>query len=339
MNKFGKNMDRRQFLFFSNVLMLSNLPCLKVLAGVSQQGDDITTGFVFDEIYLEHWLEQGHPESPQRLQAIMRKMKSEGLLEEVNNIELMTNVLPYIYQIHTESHVSQIQSTYGHSNDVAVAVVAGALAATDAVCHGKFKNAFCATRPPGHHAVNTGKVEGFCFYNAVAIAARYAQNVCKKRKILIIDWDYHHGNGTEAAFYYDDSVLYFSTHDFYAYPGTGHPDRIGEGRGKGFNINVHLDCGATNKDIITAFENKLLPAADQFKPDMIFISAGFDSKKDDLLGCFDITDKGFIELTKMVMALADRYCDGRIVSILEGGYNIEGNASATVAHVNTLLGA
>jgi len=295
------------------------------------------TGFVFDKIYLEHWLEPGHPESPQRLEAIMALMGQSGLLAKVEQISLLSDVLPYIYQIHTEDHVRSIRSHYGHSHDVAVAAVGGALAAVQAVCQGKIRNAFCAVRPPGHHARNTGQEEGFCFYNTVAIAARYAQQIFQLEKVLIVDWDYHHGNGTEALFYADPGVLYFSTHDLYVYPGTGDPGRTGEGAGKGYNINVHLDCGATDKDIIHAFEEKLLPVAHQFKPDMILISAGFDSRKEDLLGCFRITDDGFVKLTKIVMKLADEYCNGRIVSVLEGGYNLEGLASAVVAHVRTLM--
>ncbi|MCG8380467.1 MAG: histone deacetylase, partial [Proteobacteria bacterium] len=157
-------------------------------------------------------------------------------------------------------------------------------------------------------------------------------------KILIIDWDYHHGNATETMFYDDPSVLFFSTHDFYAYPGTGHPDRKGSGAGEGYNINIHLPCGTTDEKIIDVFNKVLLPVADSFKPDMVLVSAGFDSRKDDLLGCFNITDNGFIELTRIVMQIAKQHCNGKLVSILEGGYNPSGNARAVVAHVKTLLG-
>ena len=192
-------------------------------------------------------------------------------------------------------------------------------------------------RPPGHHAKNTGQEEGFCYYNHIAIAARYAQQHYDLKKVLIIDWDFHHGNGTEWAFYSDPSVLYFSTHDMFAYPGTGSPSRTGEGDGEGFNINVHLDCGATDDDIINAFQTKLLPAVEQFKPDLILISAGFDSRQDDLLGCHNISDQGFIKLTETVKILANKHCQGKIVSLLEGGYNLQGNASAVTAHINALM--
>ncbi|MEX2516947.1 MAG: histone deacetylase, partial [Gammaproteobacteria bacterium] len=156
-------------------------------------------------------------------------------------------------------------------------------------------------------------------------------------RILIVDWDYHHGNGTEAAFYDDPGVLFFSTHDINAYPGTGHSGDTGSGAGKGYTINVPLGCGATDADIIAAFRDRLLPAATDFKPEFILISAGFDSRESDLLGCYDITDAGFAELTRMMLELADQHCAGRLVSILEGGYNLQGNASAAAAHVGELV--
>lgn len=295
------------------------------------------TGLVYDPLYLEHRLHEGHPESPERLMAVMKQLQQGGMIGQLYPLTPLTGIQSEIYHIHSREHVQSISRHYGHSHEVAVAVVGGVLAAVNAVGGGKVKNAFCATRPPGHHATNTGKVEGFCFYNAVAIAARYAQEKYDYKNILIVDWDYHHGNGTEAAFYSDPDVLFFSTHDYYAYPGTGDPARRGSGPGEGFNINVHLDCGAKDKDIVRAFEQQLLPAARGFKPDMILISAGFDSREGDLLGCFSITDAGFARLTEMVMSLADEYCEGRIVSVLEGGYTPSGLASSVIAHINTLI--
>ncbi len=296
-----------------------------------------TTGFVYDELFLKHQLTEDHPESPDRLLSIMQTMMQSELLAQLTQLKPESDILTDLARIHNADHIRSIEKNYEQSNSVALAVVGGILAATDEVCSGRLKNAFCATRPPGHHARNTGKVEGFCFYNGVAVAARYAQHHYGLKKILIIDWDYHHGDGTESFFYTDPSVLYFSTHDYYAYPGTGNPDKTGAGAGAGLNINVHLDCHSTDEDIIKAFNEKLLPAAHRFKPDLILISAGFDSRQDDLLGCFDITDEGYRQLTKMVMQLADTYCDGRLVSVLEGGYYLKGLASAVKTHVETLL--
>ena len=325
-------MNRRVFLKLIQTDILLFGPFRTTLAALKKQ----PTGLVYDDFFLQYWLEEGHPESPDRLRSIMKLMKHSGLLSHLTQIQTRVDVLAELSRIHTAAHVHALKIEYGKSNDVALAVVAGILAATDEVCRGSLRNAFCVTRPPGHHARNTGKVEGFCFYNGVAVAARYAQEKYGLKKILIVDWDYHHGNGTEAFFYSDPSVLYFSTHDYFAYPGTGDPAKVGEGAGKGFNINVHLDCKSTDEDIIVAFNEKLLPAANHFKPDLILISAGFDSRQDDLLGCFDITDEGYQQITMMVMQLAGQYCDGRLVSVLEGGYNLDGLASSVKVHVETL---
>jgi acetoin utilization deacetylase AcuC-like enzyme len=193
---------------------------------------------------------------------------------------------------------------------------------------GEIKNAFCAIRPPGHHAHDNtahydgrGQGEGFCFFNNVAIAARYAQKVYNCKNILILDWDYHHG------------------HALYAYPGTGSEDKHGTGDGLGYNLNVPFHGYADDSDIIDAWNNKLMPKLDelQFKPDFVFISAGFDSREDDLLGTFSFSDSCFSELTKIAMGIADTHCQGRLISTLEGGYNPEGQAQAVCAHVEALL--
>jgi acetoin utilization deacetylase AcuC-like enzyme len=294
------------------------------------------TGFVFDKRYLIHMLEQGHPESPARLRKIMRRLGRSGLSKEVDAISPSGNPLPYIELIHPKSHIELVtQQAYDES--VCRLAVAGVLRAVDAVCEGEAKNAFCAIRPPGHHATDIGEY-GFCFYNNVAIAARYAQKRYKLKKILIADWDYHHGNGTEWAFYEDRTVLFFSTHALYAFPGTGDPANTGSGLGKDFNINVPLPSGASDKDILKAFENRLVPIAEKFRPDLVLISAGFDSRKDDLLGDFSVTDDGFAKLTRLMMSIAKRHSQSRLVSVLEGGYNTEGLALAVESHVRELLG-
>lgn len=294
------------------------------------------TGYLYDERYLDHILDSSHPESPQRLQAVDRLMHETGLLQEVSQISPEEDPDPYLRLIHTESHISGVKSI-PTTGETAALAVSGVLSAVRAVCEGKIKNAFCTLRPPGHHAHNSGMEEGFCFYNNIAIAVRYSQKIFGHKKILIIDWDYHHGNGTEDAFYEDPTVLYFSTHDWFAYPGTGDPSKRGRGKGYGYNINVPLSCGATDDDIIDAWERYLVPAADEFKPDFVFISAGFDSRKGDFLGCFMITDNGFSMLTKMAAEIAQTYCNARLVSLLEGGYDPKGLAHAVVAHVGALL--
>jgi len=321
--------SRRQFLTLSVTTALSS----NLLAA----GKINKTGLVIDERFSEHIISKSHPESPARYHAITQHLLADNLHQRVTLIKPKVDIEHWLTKVHSIEHINSIKSNQPDTHKHAVIATGGVLAAIDAVCTGNIENAFCASRPPGHHAKNTGQEEGFCYYNHIAIGARYAQQQYHLKNILIIDWDYHHGNGTEWAFYSDPSVLFFSTHDMFAYPSTGNPERVGQGDGKGFNINVHLACGASDNDIITAFSDQLLPAADDFSPDLILISAGFDSRQDDLLGCHHITDQGFEQLTEMVKSLAERHCNGKIVSILEGGYNIEGNARAVMAHIKALM--
>jgi acetoin utilization deacetylase AcuC-like enzyme len=293
------------------------------------------TGLVFDERYLNHVLEPGHPESPSRLRAIADKLDENGLRKHLIPIAPAADPWNAIAQVHTADHIQAIRDL-PVTGSIASLAVGGALAAVNAVCGGGVRNAFCALRPPGHHAHNLGQEEGFCYYNNVAVAAKYAQRKHGCAKVLIVDWDYHHGNGTEEAFYDDPSVLFFSTHKWRAYPGTGNPARKGSGAGHGFNLNVDLPGGATDKDILLAWERHLLPAAETFKPDLVLISAGFDSRKDDYLGDFRITDDAFRRLTRLAMQLAETAGHGRVVSLLEGGYNPEGLAEAVSAHLEEL---
>ncbi len=325
-------MKRRTFIFSTFATGLSLTVLRPALAG-----QDRGIGYIGDPVFLEYHLFPDHPESPARFRFIMETMQESGLLEQVARPGLKTDVLEWIKSLHTEQHIASIQRHYPEAYEVACAATGAALSAVDEVAANRLRHVFCATRPPGHHALNTGKEEGFCYFNHVAIAARYAQQQYGYKKILIVDWDYHHGNSTEMMFYDDPSVLFFSSHDQHAYPGTGDPAKTGSGAGEGFNINVHLPCGTTDTMIQQAYEQQLVPAVHAFKPDFIFISAGFDSRQYDKLGCFNVTDAGFTALTKLVKKLANTYCEGRIVSILEGGYNLQGNADAVVAHVSALL--
>jgi acetoin utilization deacetylase AcuC-like enzyme len=223
------------------------------------------------------------------------------------------------------------------SLDVALRAVGGVKNAVDAVMAGKVRNAFCAVRPPGHHA-RPAQGMGFCLFNNIAIGARHAQKKHGAAKVLILDWDVHHGNGTQDIFYEDGSVLFCSTHQAPWYPYTGWAEEVGTGRGKHCIMNFPLPGGSGIQQIGGAFVDRLLPAAEKFKPDLVMISAGFDSRINDPLGRFQLTDSDFAQLTKHLMDFADRNCNGRIVSVLEGGYNLGGLASAVKTHVETLMG-
>jgi acetoin utilization deacetylase AcuC-like enzyme len=305
------------------------------------------TGLVFDEKYITHSLKPGHPESAERLLAIRKILNNNGIIKDLIQINPKADrdfITKAVLRIHSESHIKKIIDC-GQMAEPIFLAAGGALAAVDAVMTEKIHNCFCAVRPPGHHAHNHGphcdgwfQGEGFCFFNNIAVAARYAQNVYGCERVLIADWDFHHGNGTEWAFYDDPSVFYFSTHALNTYPMTGFPTRTGKAKGRGFNLNVPLQPGAGDKEIIAAWQEQLLDALrkQNFKPDLILISAGFDSRKDDYLGNFTVSDKGFSRLTELILQLASTHCSGRVISLLEGGYNPSGLARAVYAHLKTM---
>lgn len=323
--------------------MLQGLGSAGVLLGLptpvwSMQGDvDSRTGLVLDSRFLDHMIRPDHPESPDRLRHIRALFEAEGLLADCRRISPREHPGESLHALHNDSHIDSIASRYPDAHRVALLASGGGIAMADAIMAGNIRRGFCASRPPGHHAQNSGREEGFCYYNHIAIVARHLQQRHGLERILIADWDYHHGDATEAMFYDDPSVLFFSTHDVDAYPGTGHASRRGRGDGEGYSINVPLDCGAGDNEILGAFEDRLLPAANDFKPDFVLVSTGFDSRKDDPLGCFEVTDRGFAELSQLMLDIAERHCDGRLLSILEGGYNLDGNAKAAAAHLGAMV--
>ncbi len=308
------------------------------------------TGFVYDDIYLEHKTTQGHPEAPQRLVAIVDRLKATGLYPQLFKLSPKPVSSEWLTAVHTPEYVERAKESceggagYLDSMDVpispksyeaALAAVGGVLSAIDAVMEKKVTNAFCALRPPGHHALKD-KAMGFCIFNNLAVGTRYVQKKHNLLKILIVDWDVHHGNGTQAAFYDDPSVLYFSVHQYPFYPGTGSETEKGSEKGLNYNINVPLPAGSGDADYVRVFREKLEPAALAFSPDFVLISAGFDAHKDDLLGSMKVTAQGFAELTQIVKAIAEKCCEGRLVSILEGGYHLDGLADSVEAHIQVL---
>jgi acetoin utilization deacetylase AcuC-like enzyme len=220
--------------------------------------------------------------------------------------------------------------------DAAYLAAGGALAAVDAIMNGDIDQAFCAVRPPGHHA-EADRAMGFCFFNSVAIATRYIQQHHGLQRVLIVDWDVHHGNGTQHAFYDDASVLFFSTHQFPYYPGTGGAMETGEGRGKGLTINVPLSGGQGDDEYREVFQKVLVPAADTFQPEFVVISAGFDAHRDDPLASMDLTEEGYGELTSLVATIAKNFSSGRILACLEGGYHLQALAGSVDRHLQALL--
>jgi acetoin utilization deacetylase AcuC-like enzyme len=224
------------------------------------------------------------------------------------------------------------------SYTVALKAIAGTLAAADAVMQGQVSQVFCAVRPPGHHATPQRPM-GFCLFNNVAILARYLQRQHGLDNILIIDWDVHHGNGTQAIFDDDPSVLYFSVHQYPFYPGTGATTETGHGRGQGFTMNVPLPAGSGDDTYIAVFERQLLPRALAYRPDCVLISAGFDAHYADPLAHMQVTEEGYRRLTQIVKEIATTCSQQRLISVLEGGYNLEALGRSVQAHVEELQGA
>ncbi len=309
------------------------------------------TGFVYDDIYLEHKTTPDHPESPQRLVAIVDRLKQNGLYPKLLKLTPSPAPVEWLKTVHSPEYIQRAENSCRNgtrfldsmdtpispkSYDAALMAVGGVFSAIDAVMQKKVTNAFCAVRPPGHHAVEDAAM-GFCMFNNVAIGARYIQKKYGLSKILIVDWDVHHGNGTQAAFYEDPNVLYFSVHQYPFYPGTGGHAEKGTGKGLNYNINVPLPAGSTDAVYIEAFKEKLEPAALTFSPDFVLISAGFDAHENDLLGGMKVTTQGFAQLTAIVKTIAQKCCENRLVAVLEGGYDLEGLADAVEAHINVLI--
>lgn len=311
------------------------------------------TCYLYDDIYLEHKTGERHPEKPERLVAIEKKIKQSSWYEKLMHIPAKRALLSTVTLVHERNYVDLVKTECEagskrlstgdtaiceDSYEVALHAVGGVISVVDAVIEGRAKNAFCAVRPPGHHATQNRGM-GFCVFNNVAIAARHAQKTHGIDRVLIADWDVHHGNGTQDIFYTDGSVFFMSTHQSPFYPRTGKREEIGEGEGKGLTINRPFSKGAGNKEIVGAFKYDLLPAAKKFKPELTLISAGFDSRVDDFKGEFKVDDNGFRELTQIMLEIAHFAGGGKLISVLEGGYNPEGMAEAVNVHIEELYKA
>jgi acetoin utilization deacetylase AcuC-like enzyme len=311
----------------------------------------MSTGLLVDPLFIQHDTGRGHPECPQRYQVITQALTEAGLIGKTTPLEQREATVDEISLCHEDEYIEiareDVESGKNglstgdtaicrRSYEVAITAVGGVLNAVDAVMTQKLGNAFCAVRPPGHHA-RPAQGMGFCLFNNVAIGARYAQKRYGAEKVLIVDWDVHHGNGTQDIFYEDPSVFFFSTHQSPWYPFTGHAEDTGKNKGLGTTMNCPFPAGAGIVEIGEAIRHRLTTAMKTFSPDLILISAGFDSRVDDPLGRFKLTDADFVTLTQLLRELAEEHCESRLISVLEGGYNLSGLTSAVTSHVKTLL--
>ena len=295
------------------------------------------TGIVKHSDYLQHTAGSGHPESPERLASVYEMLDNPNMSWKYVDIKPRLASHNEIAYVHTGAYIERIAGTAGKScvildpdtstcaetYEIAKLAVGGVLNAIDAVMTQEVDNAFAFIRPPGHHA-GAGNSAGFCIFNNVAIGAMHAMKKHGLKKILIADWDLHHGNGTQKIFYSDRRVLFFSTHQYPYYPGTGGLHEIGEGQALGYTINVPLKRGAVSGTFVSAFRKILEPVAMEFEPELILVSAGFDTYYQDPLGGMRVTPEGFAAMARVLLNIADKCCSGRVVALLEGGYHVAG---------------
>jgi len=311
------------------------------------------TGLLYDERYLRHDTGPNHPESPQRLQAIYQGIKEEGLLPQLTLIQARRADLKWIERIHSKNYINRFEtacrsgdSTFDYPDnqicaetfETALLAVGGILDAVRLIMTGKLDNVFCAVRPPGHHAEYDAAL-GFCYFNNVAIAARYLQEKWGIQRVGIVDFDVHHGNGTQHLFEEDPSVFYYSIHQHptFAFPGTGRVFETGNGKGFGSTRNYPVLPGQGDKEYKGLVERDLVPVLGAFSPEVILVSAGFDAHVDDDMSDINLSTEGYSRIMQRIVALAEMYSNGRLISVLEGGYCIKRLPELAANHVKILL--
>ncbi|MCS6873474.1 MAG: histone deacetylase [Pyrinomonadaceae bacterium] len=305
------------------------------------------TAIIHHPIYEKHDTGFGHPETSDRYRVIIESLRRSPFWQDFVEVAAEKAKQGVIQAVHTTEHFKYVERAVAegrgfldadtvvsvHSFDAALYAAGGVCSAIDAVMQSKANNAFVVARPPGHHATAQSSM-GFCLFNNVAVGARYAQNFYEEiERVAIVDWDVHHGNGTQAIFYDDPTVFFFSIHQYPWYPGTGSRGETGYGRGKGFTLNIPVKAGTPAKEHRRMFEGAISEIANKFKPDLIIISAGFDAHLSDPLGQLRLEDEDFVEMTKVVKQWAKQACNDRIISVLEGGYNLRTLGETVKSHV------
>ena len=303
------------------------------------------TGFIYHPLYQKHETDP-HPENPRRLQAIINRLESSKDKPKIKELKPRKAIPEEIARIHDSNYISYVEEKCRegqnsldaetnisvNSYDAALLASGAGLTAVDKIIDGELDNVFCAVRPPGHHAERERSM-GFCLFNNVAVTARYAQEKKELDRIAIFDWDVHHGNGTQNSFYSESSIFYSSVHQFPFYPGTGDKGETGTGDGLGTTLNFPLKAYSNDSDYLALVENKLIPKLFQFKPDLIIISAGFDAHAEDPLATMQLSSSCFGKMTKLLRKASEEICKGRLISLLEGGYNEQALAESVHSHL------
>ena len=311
----------------------------------------MATGFCHDNRFQRHDTGVGHPERPERLTAVQSHLAKLQWRRQLIDVAPQMAAIDWLLTTHDKTYIARAEAACkaGHSHldsmdvaissqsfDIAKLAVGAGLSLADALINGDITNGFALVRPPGHHAEHDGAL-GFCLFNNIAILAYYLQQAHGLEKIAIVDWDVHHGNGTQHTFESDPSVMYVSTHQYPYYPGTGAASETGTGAGKGSIVNCPMSAAATDSAYEQAFREKIIPALDRFGPDVILISAGFDAHHSDPLAEIALSTEFFGWMTLRLMEIADKHANGRILSLLEGGYNLTSLGACVEAHVATLM--
>lgn len=312
----------------------------------------MTTGFAYDERFLKHDTGSGHPERADRLRSAMSSLSQQAWYDQLQTCTPRIPEREWLETIHTGQYVSRVEreiesgASFVDSPDVAVSdksfdaallATGAALELADGVMSKKIDNGFALVRPPGHHA-EASTALGFCLLNSVAITARYLQRFHGVDKVLILDWDVHHGNGTQHSFEDDPSVLFVSTHQYPHYPGTGAASEDGVGRGQGATLNCPMGAGSTDADYEQVWRETILPKIDSFAPEVVLLSAGFDAHAADPLSSINLSTEFFGWMSQRMLEVADRHAGGRLVSLLEGGYDLNALAECVDLHVAHLAG-
>jgi acetoin utilization deacetylase AcuC-like enzyme len=312
------------------------------------------TGYVYAQRYLLHDPGSWHPERPDRLKAIHNALKDADLLELMERLRPDYAPLEWVERLHDPEYIRRFQAACEAGRQIfmvqdcgicrdsyqtALLAVGGVLLAVEAVMTDRVENAFCAVRPPGHHAEHD-RAMGFCFFNNVALGAVYALEKFGLERVAIVDWDVHHGNGTQHLFEADPRVFYVSLHEDprHCYPGTGYRQEEGKGAGQGFTLNLPMRPHSDDSDYLTALKKEALPRLTAFAPQMVFISAGFDAHGSDPLAHMNLTREGYREMGQLLLDLARETARGRLITVLEGGYNLEVLEECSEDHVRLLLG-
>jgi len=310
----------------------------------------MAVGYIYNPIYLKHDTGQ-HVENAGRLEALISHLEQAGLKQQLTLVEPRAASIEELSLVHQKHYIGYIQEVARRgggwldadtvmspdSYDVALYAAGGVIRATEAVMDGEVVSAFALVRPPGHHATPR-RAMGFCLFNNIAIAAQHALARYKLERILIIDFDVHHGNGTQETFYDSPRVMYISTHQYPFYPGTGSIEETGDGAAQGTTINIPLPAGCGDGEYLKVFEQIIVPAARRFKPQLILVSAGYDLHWADGLALMQVSVTGFGQMARIIKGLADELCGGRLAFSLEGGYNLNALAASVKATFDVLLG-